>query len=122
MDYRQQMSNETTDNFWSAWLMPTEEPKKTYCRLYYNDNGVPLFYAAEDLPGNYIDIDGATYYESSMNVRVVDGKIIKIEPKVITYKLAPGEVGTPCHPADVSVVVDISQPHTKWSLQTNDKD
>ncbi len=25
-------------------------------------------------------------------------------------------------PTDVSVVVDIAQPHTKWRLQTNDKD
>lgn len=114
--------NNTTDNFWSVWLMPTEEPKKIYCRLYYDDNGLPLFYATEDLPGNYIDIDGAAFHESAMNVRVVDGKIVRIEPKVITYKLMPGETGTPCHMADISVVVSINDPHTKWSLQTNDKD
>jgi hypothetical protein len=114
--------NDTTDNFWSAWLIPAEEPKNTYCRLYHDDHGVPLFYSVEDLPGNYIDIDGATYFESSMNVRVINGKIVRIEPKVVTYKLMPGDAGTPCHPTDVSVVVDIAQPHTKWRLQTNDKD
>ena len=111
--------NETTNNFWEAfknWDPPPPVP--IYRRLYYNDQGRPLFYTMEDLPGNYIDVDAETYALGLMNVKVTNKKIIKIQIQYYT-KLVPNGIGTPCDPRDVCIVVD-STPNTKWSLKTND--
>jgi hypothetical protein len=111
--------NETTDNFWEAfknWEVP--ETKPALFRLYYNDQGRPLFYSMEEFPGNYIDVDRETYVLGSMNVKVVDNKLIKLQTHYYT-KLVPSDTGTACDPRDVCVVVD-STPNTKWSLKTND--
>jgi hypothetical protein len=56
------MSQETTDNFWQAikefhW----PEPEPIFFRLYYKEDGSPIVYTMEDLPGNYIDVDRDTY-------------------------------------------------------------
>ena len=111
--------NETTNNFWEAfknWDPPA--PPLIFFRLYYNDQGRPLFYTMEDLPGNYIEVDRETYVIGTMNVKVVDNKLIKIQTQHFT-KLVPSNSGTPCSPHDVCIVVD-STPNTKWSLKTND--
>ena len=51
--------NETTENFWAAWVLPQEPPKPAFYRLYHNEQGYLLFYSMEDVPGNYIEIDQA---------------------------------------------------------------
>ena len=112
--------NDTTENFWKAWAEPVPEPAPVFSRLYYDEQGNPLCYSMEHLPGNYIDIDAETYARSSSRVRVVDGKLIHVVPKKSTSKLVPGETGTPCAPQDVSVVVSEDQSHTKWSLKSNE--
>jgi hypothetical protein len=112
--------NETTENFWKAWAEPVPEPAPVFSRLYYDEQGNPLCYSMEDLPGNYIDIDVETYARSSSRVRVVDGKLIHVLPKKPTSKLVPDGTGTPCSLQDVSVVVSQDQPHIKWSLKTNE--
>ena len=112
--------NETTENFWKALAEPVPEPAPIFFRLYYNERGEPVSYSMEDLPGNYIEIDAETYQLSSPNVRVVDGKLVPVVYKRPTSKLKPGSAGTPCRPDNVSIVVPDSQPHIKWSLQTNE--
>ena len=114
--------NDTTENFWKAWAEPVPEPAPVFFRLYYDDKGRPLSYSMEDLPGNYIDIDAETYARSSSRVCVVNGKLIHITPKKVVTKLVPGIKGTPCLPANISIVVDKQQPHIKWSLKTNESD
>ena len=97
------------------------ELKPVFYRLYYNDNGSLICYSMEDLPGNYIELDVDTYRRSPSNVRVVDGKLKEFQPKGLVTKLKPGgPLGTPCHPADISIVVDQNQPHIKWSLETDE--
>ena len=109
------MTDETTDNFWAAWHLPLEEIKPIFHRLYYDDQGNPLFYSQTDLPGNYIEIDQTTFASGPTNVRVINGKIVVIKPAVV-HKLVPGDTGTACHPQDVSVVVN-DTPNTKWMLK-----
>jgi len=111
--------NETTNNFWEAfnnWELPP--PPLVFFRLYHNEQGRPLFYTMEDLPGNYIEVDRETYLIGSMNFKIVNNTLIAIQTQHFT-KLVPSNTGTPCSPQDVCVVVD-STPNTKWSLKTND--
>jgi hypothetical protein len=111
------MSN-TTDNFWSVFGTPEPEVEKiepSY-RLYHDDNGCPLFYSMEDLPGNYIEVDQETFSHSPSRVRVRDGKLLKVTVLTST-KLIPGDTGVACDPSDICIVVDESLPNIKWSVR-----
>lgn len=92
------------------------DPKPIFYRLYYDENGLPLFYSMEDVPGNYIEIDQPTYARNATNVRVRNGQIVEVTWKT-TNKLVPGPTGTSCHRQDVAVVVT-TDPNIKWSKQT----
>ena len=111
------MSIKTTQNFWEAMALPMPIPLPVFYRLYYDDEGNPLYYSMEDLPGNYIEIDQATYAASSSKVQVRNNTLYKIEYVNTIRKLHPGVTGTPCHPTDVSIVVPESHPHIKWSIK-----
>ena len=106
----------TPEEFWSI-LHNMPEPKPVFYRLYYDADGVPLFYSMEDRPGTYIEIDQETFARGATNVRVRDGKLIEIT-WATTTKLVPGNSGSPCHPDNVAVIVAEDQPHTKWSKKT----
>lgn len=92
--------------------MPTAQPIQY--RLYYNEDGMPIVYTMEDLPGQWIEIDRETYVAGLTNVRVIQGKIkkLKLYP---TQKLVPSVLGTACHHTNVAVV----DPNGKktWSKQ-----
>ena len=105
----------TPEEFWNI-LHAVPEPAPIFYRLYYDGQGVPLFYSMEDLPGNYIDIDVETFGLAPANVRVVDRKLKYITTRT-SDKLVPGITGTPCHPQNVAVVV--TQNGTHWSKQTH---
>ena len=109
---------DTTDNFWTAFNSwePQAELKPPLYRVYYNEQGYPLFLTNEDLPGNYIDIDRETFVDFPKYVRVVAGKLELLQVHHVS-KLVPGKSGTPCAPTDVSVVVSSEQQHVKWSLK-----
>jgi hypothetical protein len=71
----------------------------------------------EDLPGKYVEVDREIFVTSPYNVRVVDGRVQIIAPKITVSKLQPNSsAGTPCHVDDVTVVVNADQPHTKWNM------
>lgn len=108
------------EEFLKIWQAVPDAIPISY-RLYYDDQGHPLFYSMEDLPGNYIEVDAATYAKSSRRVRVRDGQLIHLKT-VTAAKLVPGETGTCCHPQNVCIVVNEQQSHTKWSLKTYDTD
>lgn len=103
------------DEFW-AILHSMPLPRPVFYRLYYDADGLPIVYTQEDLPGTYIDVDPETFAISSMNVRVVDNKLIKYNR--VIQKLMPSDTGTPCHPDNVAIVVREDQPHQKWSMKT----
>jgi hypothetical protein len=93
------------------------EPLPVSYRLYHDDQGQPLFYSMETVPGTYIEIDQATFARSASNVRVRDGRLVEIT-WATTTKLVPGNSGSPCHPDNVAVIVTEDQPHTRWSKRT----
>jgi hypothetical protein len=110
----------TEQEFLEIWLA-RPEPKLVFYRLYYQDNGQPLYYSMEDLPGKYIEIDLDTYQQYRSDVRVVDGKLTVIPTTGIIKKLQPSNRGTPCDPRDVCIVVNDADPCTKWNLKTYEK-
>ena len=103
------------EEFW-AILHAMPEPKPVFFRLYYNEEGRPITYTMEDLPGTYIDIDAETYARTPHDVRVQDGKLIELKRAV--HKLMPGSTGTPCYPDNVAIVVPETEPHQRWSVKT----
>ena len=105
----------TPEEFWSI-LHSMPEPLPVFWRLYYNDQGQPVCYSMEDLPGNYIDIDAETFGLAPANVRVVDTKLKYITTRT-SDKLVPGTAGIMCHPQNVAVIVE--QNGTYWSKQTH---
>ena len=110
--------NDTTENFFKAWAeWDRQEPNPVFFRLYYDEQGSPVVYSMEDLPGMYIEVDQATYAKNSYQVRVINGKLIHIERTQAHSKLQPSNVGTSCHPQDVTVVV-CTDPNIKWKKVT----
>ncbi len=91
---------------------------KVSYRLYHDENGVPLFYSMEDLPGLYIEIDKETYQQGRYDVVITQDKKIK---RLNNYhnmprKLAPSDsTGTPCHNTNVMIVDPEST--TYWKLK-----
>ena len=108
----------TPEEFFGALEhMPVPDPV-TY-RLYHDDQGCPLFYSMEDLPGTYMDIDQETFAKNSTRVRVRNGKLVEVTWKT-TQKIVPSNSGTMCHEQDVAIVV--KQNGTYWSKQTYETD
>jgi hypothetical protein len=110
--------NETTDNFWKAFANFPPEPKPVFFRLYYNDDGTPICYSMEHLPGNYIELDAITYQRSPPNVRVVNGRMVEIKVSDITHKLVPSTQGIACDSRDVCVVDPDAKNKTIWKLKS----
>ena len=102
----------TEKEFWDI-LHNVPEPKPVFFRLYYDESGAPVTYTMEDLPGDYIEIDAATFALGPLNVRVRNKKLIEIVT-VRSQKLVPGTTGTKCHSKDVSIIITTA-PSTQWS-------
>lgn len=106
----------TPEEFWSILHDVPAQAQPEY-RLYHDDQGHPLFYSMEDLPGNYIVIDQKTFNESPSHVRVVDGEIKILGASKKQRKLSPGSTGTACNPRDVCIVVPDTKPNIKWKVR-----
>jgi len=109
----------TEEEFWSI-LQAIPDPNPVFYRLYYNDDGSPIIYSMEHLPGNYIEVDQSTYVLTPFNVRVINDKLVYIKPVVTVKKLQPSIDGTACDPQDVCIVVNADRPHVKWNLVNNE--
>ena len=86
-------------------------------RLYYNDDGSPLHYSMEDLPGKYIEIDAMTFATGRHDIVVVNGKIKSLNSGIVArYHPVTEESDTTvaCHPQDITILVDNNQPHKLW--------
>ena len=105
----------TPEEFWDI-LYGMPDPKPVFWRLYHDEEGQPITYSMEDLPGTYIDVDVETYARAPFNVRVRDGKLIELKQAVT--RLSPSDTGTPCHPDNVAIVVSETEPHQRWSIKT----
>ena len=108
----------TFEEFVKIW-QDVPEPAPIFYRLYYDDDGIPVCYTMEDLPGNYIDIDKDAFHKSSSHVQVINGKLVTLSWET-TQKITPGKTGVMCHPDDVSIVVN-TEPAVKWSKRLYEK-
>lgn len=89
-------------------------------RLYYDENGNVLFYTCEKPMGNFIIVSSQVYFESRVDLKVIDGKITSIYDKKLIVKLQPSEEGVSCHYNDVSIIYDGIKSR-KWSLTYNER-
>ena len=86
-------------------------------RLYYDEQGFPLFYSTEKVAGNYVVVDEQTYVNGPKHVRVIDGQL-KIVKTVYGKKLVPSAQGQACDARDICVIVtDLAQPTMTWSIK-----
>lgn len=99
--------------FWDI-LAAAPAPQPVFYRLYYNPDGSLRCYSMEDLPGEYIEIDAETFVRGDLWVRVIDGKIRKINRWTV-QKLVQSDQGTQCHANNVAVIDANS--NTMWSKQ-----
>lgn len=109
------MNDEEFLEFWKNYQWT--DPKPVHYRLYYDDNGMPLFYSHEDLPGKHIDITPAQFVLQDQSVKIVNGKLVRQRQTRIT-KLVPRNSGVLCHSNDVTIVVD-QQPGQYWKKKEN---
>ena len=105
----------TPDEFWSILHAVPNTVPLTY-RVYHDAEGQLLFYSMDQLPGNYIEIDAATFGRSPSRVRVINGQLIETKWRTVN-KLTPDAAGTRCHPKDMAVVVS-TEPYSAWSKKT----
>ena len=114
------MSDMTEEEFWSI-LKDVTEPNPIFYRLYYNDDGSPIIYSMEVLPGNYIEVDPSTYAVAPFDVKVINDKLTYIKPVITVKKLQPNDLnGTTCNPCDICVIVSTDQTHIKWTMVNNE--
>ena len=111
-------NNDIFLDFWKNYQWPETTP--IYYRLYHDEAGTPLFYSQENLPGTYINVTPQQYQLGKMDVVVKEG-VLRDLPPPKPVKLRPSNIGTPCHPKDVTLIVDKSTANIKWSL-SHDKD
>lgn len=114
-------NNEAVD--WAAlWseVVPVQVHQPIY-RLYYDDQGQPLFYSMEASPGNYIDITPQQFAAADSHVRVRNGKLIKIH-STSSRKLVPSQDGDiACAQYSVTIVSD-QPPCQRWKLKNYETD
>jgi hypothetical protein len=96
-------NNEIFLQFWKTFKWP--EPQPLWFRLYHDEQGKPICYSRHELAGQYLEITPEEFALGRMDVLVCDGKIVYPDPPP-PPKLVPADHGTPCHPHDVTVIVD----------------
>ena len=87
-------------------------------RLYYDDTGKVMCYTCEEEVGNYIVIDAQTYAECRIDIRVIDGKIVKNYEGALVNKLIPSVIGTKCASCDINIIADGYDDVIVWDVKS----
>jgi hypothetical protein len=97
-------------------VVPTE------FRLYYNDEGDPLFYTCEKPDGKYITVSSNVYFANRMDVKVIDGKIKYLADYITLSKFSPGTAGIKCAKEDINIIVsdDYDGETITWDVEINE--
>jgi hypothetical protein len=85
-------------------------------RVYYRPDGSIIGYTTEHWEGDYITVDKQVFHENRHDLRVKNNKLIY--PKISIGKLRPSTQGTPCHPRDITIIVNDSHPSQNWKNYT----
>lgn len=86
-------------------------------RIYYDvETGRVIDYTNEQRPGTFIKVDRETFARHRFDCVVKDGKLVF--PREPLGKLVPAGKGTVCHVRDITIIVDESQPHQRWTMKT----
>jgi len=83
-------------------------------RLYYHDDGSPLHYSMEDLPGKFIYVDQNVYQSSRYDVKVIAGILKSLnELNIFKYVKVNSESDTTVRtdPTDITLIVDSLSDH-----------
>jgi len=110
-------------NFWEAVAQLEKTPTVTVeleYRLYFDNQGSPLYYTMDKPDGQFISITLEQYQRSNYNVKVINGKIKELTNNIV--KLVPATSGTACHVNDISIVADDTSKKQHWKLKTNEED
>jgi hypothetical protein len=86
-------------------------------RLYYDEQGNVLFYTCEEAEGNYIVIDAQTYAECRVDIKVVNGEIVKNNQIATISKLIPSTNGVKCASIDINIIVDDYDDAIVWNTK-----
>jgi hypothetical protein len=109
------------DEFLKAWneiKWPTANFVIEY-RIYYDSvTGVILDYTNEIYEGTYILVDRETFANHRFDLKVKKG--VLVTPKASVGKLRPDKEGQACHPADITIIVGMTEPATLWKIHTYD--
>lgn len=115
------MSDLTAEDFWKILQEEPPAPKELFYRLYYDEDGFPICYSMEELPHAFIEVDKDAFGVSDLQVRVVEGKIQALKSEAgKRLKLRPAKQGICCDPRDICVIVNETDPHTKWNYTTDE--
>jgi hypothetical protein len=88
-------------------------------KLYYDDTGNVICYTCDLAEGKFIVIDRQTFAEGRHDVKVIDGRIVRISDTHVITKLVPSK-GTMCAAEDINVIVDetYNGPTQEWKIKT----
>jgi len=110
---------EEQEDYILVWESP--KLKDPEFRLYYDDKGYVVSYSCEELEGDYVIIDAQTFAEARPDVRVVNGKVVKVNAGAVVSKLLPcKKEGVVCAAEDISILVSSKSKikKQKWKLET----
>lgn len=113
------MTTEPQEEYILLWDAPVIV--KPEFRLYYDSTGHVISYTCEKPEGNYVLIDAQTYAEGRPDIRVVDGRIVRISNNAVVSKLVPDKKeGQVCSAEDLSILVSSKSKvkKQKWKLVT----
>ena len=109
------------DAFWQAVAQHDWEIRDVPLefRIYHDEHGDIVCYSMEDLAGHYIVTDQHTFNQFRMDLKVRDGKLIKITHSASWHLVHCDSAEYACHARDVTVLV----PHdhadkTHWKVET----
>jgi hypothetical protein len=108
------MTEQNGEDYVIVWEAPVIE--KPEFRLYHDDKGYVVCYTCEKLEGNYIVVDTMTFAEARPDVRVVDGRLVRVSANAVISRLYPDDEGVLCEKEDISIIAD--RDGIYWKMKT----
>jgi hypothetical protein len=108
------MAEQNGEDYVIVWEDPVIE--KPEFRLYRDDKGYVVCYTCEKLEGNYIVVDTMTFAEARPDVRVVDGRLVRVSANAVISRLYPDDKGVLCEKEDISIIAD--RDGIYWKMKT----